>query len=245
MTGIGQMLPLYFTNLSQPDLASSDITQTQNDEPAQAEKITFRNYARNGRSTKSFIAEGRLAVIEKQIAPGDFLFVIFGHNDQKSADPNRFTDPATSFKENLHEFAETAEKHGAFPIFFTPVARRIFDDATKTASDTLKAYSDAMKEFAFDGGYPLVDLSDFSRSFITKLGYEASARLYMGLEPGKYANYPDGRTDNTHLTPDGAFAFAGLCAKGIFEVCSGWNGRNADSYKRLASYIRLPKEDIL
>ena len=246
MTGIGQMIPLFFTNLSQPDLAAHDI----NEKPAEAtatanytahETVTFYNYARNGRSTKNFISEGRLRVIDNQISSGDFLFVVFGHNDQKADDPNRFTAPDGEFKANLRMFAETAEKHGAFPVFFTPVARRIFDDTTHEAVNTLKPYSDAMKEFAEAEGYPLVDLSALSCALLTKLGYEESAKFYMGLKPGEYANHPEGRNDNTHLKPDGAFAFAGLCAQGLIDVCGSWNGKNAESYKKLASFIRAPK----
>ena len=237
MTGIGQMLPLFFTNLSQPDLSAHDI---DNPEPMQ-ETVTFYNYARNGRSTKNFISEGRLRVIDNQISSGDFLFIIFGHNDQKIDDPNRYTAPDGEYKENLRIFAETALKHGAYPVFFTPVARRIFDEKTQEASNTLKPYGDAMKEFAAEAGYPLVDLSELSRNLLTKLGFEASAHFYMGLKPGEYANYPEGRDDNTHLTPDGAYTFASLCAQGLIDVCGSWNGKYAESYRKLASFIRAPK----
>lgn len=249
MTGIGQMLPLYFTNLSQPDLAAHDIAsytdaflpgeETDNGIKA-LETVTFYNYARNGRSTRNFISEGRLKVIDGQIKEGDYLFVIFGHNDQKADDPNRFTDPDTDFKENLLTFAQTAEKHGAYPVFFTPVARRIFDEETKTAKDTLKPYGDAMKAFAEEKGYPLVDLSKLSRQLITEVGYEEAGKFYMGLKAGEYANYPEGRVDDTHLKPDGAYTFAGLCAKGILEVCGSWEGKHREEYKKLASFIRKP-----
>lgn len=258
MTGIGQMIPFFFTNLSQPDLAAHDINENPAESPATAnstgaggtaesatyttrETVTFYNYARNGRSTKNFISEGRLRVIDSQISNGDFLFVIFGHNDQKADDPNRYTAPDGEYKMNLRLFAQTAEKHGAYPVFFTPVARRIFDETTHEAVNTLKAYSDAMKEFAAEAGYPLVDLSALSCALLTKLGYEKSARFYMGLKPSEYANYPEGRDDNTHLKPDGAFTFAGLCAQGLIDVCGSWNGKNADAYQKLASFIRAPK----
>ena len=250
MTGIGQMLPLYFTNLKQPDLAAHDIdTYTDNLVPGEPyestvkeiETVTFYNYARNGRSTKSFITEGRLNVIDSQIQAGDYLFVVFGHNDQKADDPNRFTNPDTNFKANLMKFADTAERHGAFPVFLTPVARRIFDEETKTAKDTLKAYSDAMKDFADENGYPLIDLSELSRKLLTEVGFEAAGKFYMGLKPGEYDNYPDGRNDDTHLKPDGAYTFAGLCAKGLYDVCRAWNGKHTEGYSKLARFIRLPK----
>ncbi len=46
-------------------------------------EIQINNQAKNGRSTKSFIQEGRLARLASQFQPNDFLFVQFGHNDQK------------------------------------------------------------------------------------------------------------------------------------------------------------------
>ncbi|MCQ2537836.1 MAG: hypothetical protein MJ124_05510, partial [Lachnospiraceae bacterium] len=61
-TGIGQMLPLFFN-----------------------ENVTIHNHAINGRSTKSFIDEGRLERIDKEIREGDYLFIQFGHNDCSNA----------------------------------------------------------------------------------------------------------------------------------------------------------------
>ena len=65
------------------------------------EGYQVENHAKNGRSTKSFLDEGRLAVIEQRLGEGDFLFIQFGHNDEKSEDPSRYTDPFSSFMENL------------------------------------------------------------------------------------------------------------------------------------------------
>jgi len=272
-TGIGQKLPLFFTNLSQPDLAAHDIdeytgahaalgeaqnaiansltekAQTVNENTTQAkpqnsdiqETVTFLNFARNGRSTKSFINEGRLAFIDSEISKGDFLFIVFGHNDEKIQDPTRYTEPDGEYKKNLRIFAQTAQKHGAFPVFFTPVARRAFDNTGKRAIDTHKQYSDSMKDFAKEEGFPVIDLSELSRKLISKLGMADSARLYMNLKPGIYANFPEGRNDNTHLNPDGAFTFASLCVQGIIDVCGSWHGKNAEAYNKLASCIRPPK----
>ena len=50
-------------------------------------QVQIENYAENGRSTKQFIDEGRLATIYDRIHAGDFLFVQFGHNDEKASDP--------------------------------------------------------------------------------------------------------------------------------------------------------------
>ena len=103
-TGMSQALPLYLKD-----------------------DIQVLSFAKNGRSTKSFIAEGRLAAIERELKEGDYLFVQFGHNDAKP-DEARHTDPATDFKENLLTFAKAAQDHGAKAVFITPIARRLFDE---------------------------------------------------------------------------------------------------------------------
>lgn len=84
-------------------------------------EYTVENHARNGRSTKSFIDEGRLDAIERQLSPGDFLFIQFGHNDEKSQDETRYTEPHGSFIDNLGCMIRAAEAHGAYPVLITPL----------------------------------------------------------------------------------------------------------------------------
>lgn len=245
-TGIGQMLPLFFRNLDQPDLGDKDIVQSDakdiSSEDSRGETVTFRNYARNGRSTKSFIDEERLAHIEEELQPGDYLLVCFGHNDEKTQDPARYTDPETTYKENLKIFAQAAEKKGAFPIFITPVSRRAFNQNNGLPEDTHQAYSSAMTAFAMENGYPIIDLTALSQELLLNLGEEGCQHLYMNFPAGIHHNYPEGKEDNTHLTPDGAYAYASLTSKCIWFVCGRWNGRNSEAYRKLASFIRDPKE---
>ena len=104
-TGIGQVFPLFVKN-----------------------EYQIVNHAKNGRSTKSFMDEGRLKAIEEKIGAGDFLFIQFGHNDEKSQDPARYTEPFSTFMENLEIFINVARKHGAYPVLITPLERRCFVD---------------------------------------------------------------------------------------------------------------------
>ena len=78
-------------------------------------EVRVENHAKNGRSTKSFIDESRLTPIYDKITAGDFLFIQFGHNDEKKNDPQRYTDPYSDYMVNLEKFvnAETKE-HGRF-----------------------------------------------------------------------------------------------------------------------------------
>lgn len=176
------------------------------------------NHAKNGRSTKSFMDEGRLKAIEERIGEGDFLFIQFGHNDEKNEDPSRYTDPFTTFMENLALYIDTARNHGAYPLLITPLERRCFVDEKHLGIGAHSDYVAAMKQTAEKQGVPFVDLYSMSRAELKKAGEKESRRWYMYFPPGEYKNYPEGLTDNTHLRYEGAVMFAGLIAKGLTEI---------------------------
>lgn len=82
--------------------------------------VFLRSFAINGRSTKSFIEQGRLDEADSYIEADDLVFITFAHNDEKKEDTLRYTDPDTAFKENLKRMIAVAKKHGAYPVLFTP-----------------------------------------------------------------------------------------------------------------------------
>lgn len=191
-TGIGQVFSLYLKD-----------------------EVTVVNHAKNGRSTKSFIDEGRLAAIDQEIGEGDFLFIQFGHNDEKIEDSARYTEPFSTFIENLETYIEVAKKHGANPVLITPLERRCFEDEKHLGAGAHSDYVEAMKQTAEKNGVPLVDLYGMSRAELEKVGESGSRRWYMYFPAGEYGNYPEGKADNTHLRYDGAVMYAGLIAKGL------------------------------
>lgn len=166
------------------------------------ESVTVRSYAKNGRSTKSFLDEGRFGPVEAAMEPGDFLFIQFGHNDEKD-DPARHTDPETTFRENLKLFIRAARERGAMPVLLTPIARRLFDEAGNFRPGSHGAYPDAMRALAIDEDVPLIDLTEMTERFLPQLGDEPSKPLFM---------WPK---DNTHLKPEGAVKMAGFVAEGL------------------------------
>lgn len=174
-------------------------------------EIIIMNQAENGRSTKSFINEGRLATIDQEIQSGDFLFIQFGHNDEKP-DEERHTDPFTSYQENLLAFIEVARKHNAHPVLITPLYRRLFTSAETLIDNTHLEYPEAMIELGKKHNVPVIDLCSLSKVFIEELGDEGSKPLFMHLKPLTYKNYPEGKEDNTHLRYEGAVSFAGMIA---------------------------------
>ena len=172
-TGIGQVFPLFVKN-----------------------EYQVVNHAKNGRSTKSFMDEGRLKAIEEQIGAGDFLFIQFGHNDEKKEDPTRYTEPFSTYMENLETFIKTARDHSAYPVLITPLERRCFMDEKHLGIGAHSDYVAAMKQTA----------------------EKNSRRWYMFFPEGEYKNHPEKSEDNTHLRYDGAVDFASLIARGLKEI---------------------------
>ncbi|WP_246240622.1 rhamnogalacturonan acetylesterase [Anaerocolumna sedimenticola] len=178
-TGIGQVMYLYL----QPD-------------------VKVYNYAENGRSTKTFIEEGRLDQIDTEIGKQDFLFIQFGHNDENE-DITRHTDAYGDYQKNLKQFITTAEKRGAYPVLLTPLYQHLFDSRGLIQDKVHGAYPDAMKELADELNVPCIDLCESSKNLLAKMGDEPSKKWFMHLKPGEYKNYPDGLADNTHLKYEG------------------------------------------
>lgn len=171
------------------------------------ECVQVASYAKNGRSTKSFLDEGRFEPVKKALKPGDFLLIQFGHNDEKP-DPARHTDPETTFRENLRLFIDAAREAGAHPVLVTPIARRRFDDAGNFLPGSHGAYPAAVKREGEASGVPVIDLTAVTERELARLGDEPSKPLFM---------WPK---DNTHLKPEGAVRMAGFLARGLAELGS-------------------------
>ena len=183
-----------------------------------AADVVIYNHAVNGRSTKSFIDESRLATIYNEISKGDYLFIQFGHNDEKINDPARYTDPHGEFITNLGKFVNVARNKGAYPVFITSVERRLFDENGKLKPSEHTEYVKGMKEAGEEFDVPVVDLFAMSREFLEKTGDEASKKYYMNLAPGEASWAPDGKKDNSHLKYEGAMLYSGMIAKGLKEI---------------------------
>lgn len=166
------------------------------------ESIRIVSYAKNGRSTKSFLDEGRFEPVEQAMQPGDFLLIQFGHNDEKP-DAARHTDPETTFRDNLRLFARAAKERGVNPILITPISRRLFDENGNFLPGSHGAYPAAVKSVAAEMGIPVIDLTAVTEDYLAELGDEPSKPLFM---------WPK---DNTHLKPEGAVKMAGFLARGL------------------------------
>ncbi len=162
--------------------------------------VAVLSYARNGRSTKSFLDEGRFAPVQAEMGQGDYLLIQFGHNDEK-ADPARHTDAYGSFQDNLRFFIREARKAGAYPELITPIARRLFTEDGTFRPGSHGDYPDAIRQVGAEEQVPVADLTALTEAYIAELGDEPSKPLYM---------WPK---DNTHLKPEGAVRMAGFLAQ--------------------------------
>jgi lysophospholipase L1-like esterase len=189
--GWGQMLPMFFDD-----------------------RVAIDNYAKNGRSTKSFIDQGLWQAVLNQLKEGDYVFIQFGHNDEKKEDSTRYAAPQTTYKQNLLRFVRESREKGAIPVLITPVDRRKFDDNGKSFN-THGDYPAVVKEVAKGENAPLIDLQAEYEPLFDKLGPEGTKKIFLWVPPGKYRLLPDGKEDNTHFTQYGAIQIAGLVVEGI------------------------------
>lgn len=171
--------------------------------------IEVRNRAVNGRSTKSFINEGRWTSILDSLRVGDYVFIQFGHNDEKIQDSIRYTEPFTSYRRNLERFVTESRAKGATPILFTSIVRRKFENGFLT--DTHGNYPVVTRMVAADMNVPLIDLQMLTAGAVTAVGEEESKKIYLWTPPTE--KFPKERQDDTHLCTEGAKMVAKLAAQ--------------------------------
>ncbi len=167
--------------------------------------VDLRPYGRNGRSTKSFLEEGVFEAVQEQLRPGDFLFIQFGHNDEKP-DPARHTDPETTFSANLVHFLTCAREKGAHPLLITPIARRLFDEQGNFLPGSHGAYPEAIRRVGARYQVPVADLTALTENWLPTVGDDPSKPLFM---------WP---VDNTHLKPEGAVRMAGFLVEELRRI---------------------------
>ncbi|QTE67508.1 rhamnogalacturonan acetylesterase [Clostridiales bacterium] len=176
---------------------------------------TVVNLSMAGRSTKTFLAEGRLEPAG-QADPGDLVLIQFAHNDENEKKPERYTAPWTEFTDNLKYFIRFAREHGAVPVLLTPICMRIWQDGK--LQPTHGEYPAAMRAVAEETDVPLIDLYTESFRIVEAMGEEGSKALFMHFAPGEDPAYPDGSEDNAHTKRAGAERFAEAAARGLKKL---------------------------
>jgi len=179
--------------------------------------VTCVDDALNGRSTKSFIDEGAWA---KALAKrGDYYLIQFGHNDEKP-DPDRHTDPETTYAANIRRYIREARAIGAVPVVLSPLARRTFKD-DKPSNDDLKLYANAARRVAAEEDVTFVDLLSLSDALLAKMtqeqadGFDAVGHADAKAENGDKAAP---KLDRTHLDPLGQKTFGRIVADNLIRT---------------------------
>lgn len=178
-------------------------------------EIQIINCAKNGRSSRSFIYEGRWDSVYADLRKGDFVIIQFGHNDDVITKTGRHST-LEEYKYNLTKYVKETREKGATPILCTPIQRRIFD-STGVLTNTHGKYPEVVREVAKAMDVVLIDMQVKSDSVVNALGDHESKKLFMHLEPGIYPKYPKGKEDNTHFVEKGARKMAGLFVDGLKE----------------------------
>ena len=201
--------------------------------------IQVDNHAVNGRSSLSFINEGRWDKVLQKMQPGDYVIIQFGHNDEKPK-ADRHTDPGSTFDYNLAKYVRETREHGGIPVLMNCVVRRNFfvnapqnDDDEKLRTTTFKdgvkmvegdslidthgLYRVAPRDVARRMNCLFVDANQITHDLEQGLGTEASKKLHMWYLPGEEPTVPNGRQDNTHYNIYGAHVVARLLADALCQ----------------------------
>ena len=201
--------------------------------------IRVDNHAVNGRSSKSFIDEGRWDKVLSLMKPGDYVIIQFGHNDEKPQ-ASRHTDPGSTFDYNLAKFVRETREHGGIPVLMNCVVRRNFtikapknDDDEKLRTQTFKdapkviegdtlvdthgLYAVAPRDVARRMNCLFVDANKITHDLEQSLGREGSKKLHMWFLPGEEPSEPKGKQDNTHYNIDGAHQVASRLADALCQ----------------------------
>lgn len=190
--GWGQVFPLFFTS-----------------------KVAIANYAESGEAANTFVSSKRFAKLLTKIKKGDYLFIEFGHNDQKQKGEGK--GPYTSYKSDLKYLVDEARAKGANPVLVTSMHRRSFDENGKVIN-THGEYPNAVRLLAKEENVPLIDLNNMSKELYEAWGVEGSKKAFVHYPAGTFPDQDKALEDNTHFNSYGGYQIARCIIKGIIEA---------------------------
>jgi len=174
--------------------------------------VAIANHAESGEALRSFVGEKRLEKVMSLIKAGDYLFVQFGHNDQKERGPN--VGAMTTYKDSLKRYIAEAKAKGATPVLVTSMHRRSFAE-NGTIRETLGDYPEAVRQAAREEGVPLIDLNAMSKTLYEALGPEGSKKAFVHYPAGSLPGQEAALKDDTHFNAYGGYELARCVVEGI------------------------------
>ena len=173
--------------------------------------VAVFNIAESGLALSSFRAQNRLKKITSLAKAGDFVFVQFGHNDQKEKGEN--DGPFKSYQENLRDYLKQIRATGATPVLVSPMERRRWSGGQPQA--TLADYADAVRQVAAREKVAFIDLNAQSLIFYAALGDEGSKKAFAYAAAGEFPGQSATVKDDTHFSNYGAYELARVVVEGI------------------------------
>lgn len=189
--------------------------------------VTVQNLARAGKSSRSYVGCTQYNELCKSIKPGDYLFIQFGHNDEKTDDPERGTYPnlALSTLDNegknsegqysfewilLNKYINGAKRQGATVVLVTPITRR--DPHTgKPSYEAHMEYRNAMIKLGRKYNIPVIDMTAKTAALYYKIYNEKGADGTAALHC--YRDEERTLIDNSHLNEEGCKLITRLIAE--------------------------------
>lgn len=190
-------------------------------------EVAIANHAESGRALFSFRGERRLEKILTRIQSGDYLFIQFGHNDQK--DKRKGAGPFTTYKEELVNYLEIVREKNARPVLVTPVERRRWKNGQSL--ETLTDYAAAVRQVGKEQNVPVLDLHAMSLEFYQALGPDDSKKALVHFPANTFPGQTEALEDDTHYSNYGAHQLARCIVRGI-----------RDKIPDLAQKLREPNE---
>ncbi|GGH75915.1 lysophospholipase L1-like esterase [Filimonas zeae] len=175
--------------------------------------VAIANHAESGLTLGSFLGSKRLEKVLSVMKKGDYLFIEFGHNDQKDKGVN---DGAfKSYTERLKLFIRETKAKGGIPVVVTSTSRRRFDSSTRKTINTLGDFPEAARRVAMEEKVALIDLNVMTTALYDALGVEPSKKAFVHYPANTWPGQDKVLEDNTHFNAYGAYELAKCIVEGI------------------------------
>jgi rhamnogalacturonan acetylesterase len=186
-------------------------------------RIEFKNYARGGRSSRTFQDEGLWDSIMVRLKPGDYVLMQFGHNDGGDVNTGKargtlrgngeetqdFVMEATGKTRTIHtygwymrKYISDAKSKGAIPVVLSQVPRNIWKDGKVERAD--QSYGKWAREAALQGGAFFIDLNEITAKHYEELGPDSVKTFFPN--------------DHTHTAKAGAILNAKSVTEGLLTL---------------------------
>ena len=196
--------------------------------------VIVTNLALSGRSSRSFLNDQNYSTLTNTIGKGDYLFIQFGHNDEKTDEatypglgtyPNLDMSTLDNSGKNLegkysyewmilNKYIKLAQSKGAVPVIVTPITRRGSDGTANYQQHT--EYQQALIELGKQNNVALIDMTKLTTELYTNLynsgGATETAKMHCYIDTDKTT------IDNTHLSNAGAQKIANMIAEQTKEL---------------------------